>query len=748
MNVTDLEPAALAVRESAYAWQAAGFSVVPAQEDGTKKPHGTWKRYQHEAATEQQIDDWFGAGNRRGLGLICGAISGGLEMFELEGRAVADGARDRLVPALKGAGVFELWQRLIKGYCEFTPSGGIHLLYKISDHDVPKNTKIARRPKRKEEYTDEDWETLKKKPQFVPVAVLAETRGEAGFVVVAPSHGPVHPSGEPWCFTKDAKPGVVPTITWEERQALFAVARIVLDEMPESTPPPRRPLPPVGQTGTRPGDAWAAVTGWEDILDPEGWIYVYRQGNQDFWRRPGKNIGISARTGGSHDSMWVWSTSTELPAEESLTKFRVYSLIHFAGDDKRAAADLRSRGFGDQPTPSHLVPSMINDDPYTWSDQEGRGRDEVVAGPSPSWQPIDLTAILDGTYQVPVPTMMARIDGACLLYPGLIHSFHGESESGKSLVVQYECVRQINAGNDVLYVDFESDAPSIVGRLLEMGADRELLAKHFRYVHPEADVMAEWEHYAWNQLLAQPYTLAVIDGVTDALGVAGASSTDNDDIAKWSRQVPRTIAKKTGAAVVLIDHVTKDSDTRGRFAIGGQAKMAGLDGAAYVVEVIEPLGRGLRGTVVLRVAKDRPGGVRPKCGSFRKGDRTQEAARIVVDSTSGAGIEFEIHAPSTNPVVEQSQEARETFRPTGLMEKVSKFLEREGGYQSGNKVRSGVSGKGEMVDRALDTLVTECYVERSEGGRGAKLHRLIKPYLQTQDPASDRYQPPLDWTPS
>ena len=36
------------------------------------------------------------------------------------------------------------------------------------------------------------------------------------------------------------------------------------------------------------------------------------------------------------------------------------------------------------------------------------------------------------------------------------------AESGKSLIIQVECVRLINNGQSVLYVDFESDAASVV----------------------------------------------------------------------------------------------------------------------------------------------------------------------------------------------------------------------------------------------------------------------------------------------
>ena len=100
----------------------------------------------------------------------------------------------------------------------------------------------------------------------------------------------------------------------------------------------------------------------------------------------------------------------------------------------------------------------------------------------------------------------------------------------------------------------------------------------------------------------------MIDGVTEGMGVFGVdSSMDNDKVALWVRTFPRRVAQHTGAATVLIDHVTKNSDSRGRFAIGAQAKLAGLDGAACRSRLVKPLGRGMEGALSVRVAKDPAG---------------------------------------------------------------------------------------------------------------------------------------------
>jgi hypothetical protein len=127
----------------------------------------------------------------------------------------------------------------------------------------------------------------------------------------------------------------------------------------------------------------------------------------------------------------------------------------------------------------------------------------------------------------------------------------------------------------------------------------------------------------------------------------------------------RKIAERTGPAVVQVDHVTKDPESRVRFAIGGQAKMNGLTGSAYTIEVAQPVVRGLRGVVVMRVAKDRLGYIRGQSGPLRKTDRTQESARVTIDSTG----------PNTVVTVEPwhgadgMEAATATFRPTHAPER-------------------------------------------------------------------------------
>jgi bifunctional DNA primase/polymerase-like protein/AAA domain-containing protein len=351
-----------------------------------------------------------------------------------------------------------------------------------------------------------------------------------------------------------------------------------------------------------------------------------------------------------------------------------------------------------------------------------------------SWAPIDPGPILDGTYQPPLAQLFPRNDGHCLLYRGLVHSFHGESESGKSLIAQGEVARVLTDGGTAAYIDFESDATSVYGRLRDMAAPENALRTRFTYRRPDTDPFSmPGEREAFARLLADPLDLVIIDGVTDALSVFGASSNDMDEVTNVMRRFMRRVAQRTGAAVVMIDHVTKDADTRGRHAVGSQAKLNGLDGAAYVIEVAEVLGQDLRGAVTMRVGKDRPGGVRPHAGAWRKTDRTQLAATVIVDST-GDGIHITVEAPDVEAVAGGGPDRfdKAKARLTGVMEALSNHMQNSPGPLSKTNVDTWGTVRGDKrgeARAALDELILRGNVQASPQKRGGvNLWELKRPF--------------------
>lgn len=352
-----------------------------------------------------------------------------------------------------------------------------------------------------------------------------------------------------------------------------------------------------------------------------------------------------------------------------------------------------------------------------------------------SWRPVDLTSYLDGTHVPPTTAVLFRSDGIGLFYPKRVHWIHGESESGKSWVAQLATVDTLNSGGRVLYVDFESTPDELTSRLILLGASPEDVLERFHYVQPL--LSSDREPQAFSELLAVAYDFAVIDGVTESLGLYGAKSIDGDDVTTWGRKLPRRIARETGAATACIDHVTKSEDGRGRFAIGSQAKLALLDGAAYTVEP-KDIAPGQAGILILRVAKDRGGQVRAHSGPFRAADRTQETARIRFDSTDPKRIKYAVE-PFASFVDPETGES--TFRPTYLMERISRWVQ-DNPDKSTREITTSVAGKKQALATALELLVKEGYVAATEYiSRGAtgKRHRSSRIYYEAQDPQSGKF---------
>lgn len=366
----------MSVAEVARIWQAAGVSVVPILANQTKRPAVQWSPYITTAPTLMQVDEWWGNGKPFGLALICGAVSGNLELTEIEGRAMSSDSYIEIVNRMDELGVGHVWDLLYgpDGFTETSPSGGIHFLYRISDHEVPGNTKIAQKA------LDEKGQRL----------CLAETRGHGGYVITAPTPGICHPSGEPWML-REGKYGTLPVITWEERNRFHEALKMALDESPSTsvsaelsirTSPTTGLVPGLQGSNLSPGDDFENRTDWTEILEPHGWQLEHRgPGIERHWTRPGKDRrdGASATTGHAddRDRLYVFSTSTMFQSETPYTKFAAYTLLNHGGDYSAAASALARRGFGDR-LPTNLdeldpAPVVIDGESYSLDDM-GNGQ--------------------------------------------------------------------------------------------------------------------------------------------------------------------------------------------------------------------------------------------------------------------------------------------------------------------------------------------------------------------------------------
>lgn len=314
--------------EIALSAHAAGLCVVPPRMDGSKAPlPRTWKTFQQARPDPDQLRRWYSDG-LTGIGAIPGAVSGNLEVLEFDDADTYQHFKDEA----DEAGTGPIIARLEQGYVEASPGGGIHWLYRCDE--IGGNTKLATRP----DGTDDHG-----RPR---VKTLIETRGEGGFIILAPSNGKVHPTGRAYRLLGGGF-ATIPHLSPEERRDLLALARTfhVPDPAKIRDPDPR----PAGTTtGERPGDAFNARALWSDVLGPHGWIRLYARGETTYWRRPGKREGVSAATNWQgRDYLFVWSSSTPFETETPITKFAAYAALEHGGDLKRAAKALAEQGYGE-----------------------------------------------------------------------------------------------------------------------------------------------------------------------------------------------------------------------------------------------------------------------------------------------------------------------------------------------------------------------------------------------------------------
>lgn len=365
---------------------------------------------------------------------------------------------------------------------------------------------------------------------------------------------------------------------------------------------------------------------------------------------------------------------------------------------------------------------------------------------SSSWRFEDLTQLASGVELPPTPTVFQREDGQGLFYRGAVNDLHGEPGCGKSMIAQIAAAQELKSSHDVIYIDYEDSARNVVKRLLLLGVTGEQIVAHFHYVRPSAKPSSPTSLDGWRETLgyADTATLTVIDGVTSCLAYAGLDSNSGDDIAAWYNTMPRLILA-CGPAVVLIDHVVKSKDNRGRYAGGSMQKLALIDGISYSANMTKPVGKGVRGTIVIKSGKDRISEIEEHCAVSwdSNGSHLREAARIEINSTNPKLMHVTIARPNMMPS-EDRQTKRDDFRPTGLMEKISQLVENAIEEPSQSELfdalkSDGSGAKTAIMSKAIRLLLEEGYVTNRASRHNRACYRSARPYRQIDDPKSDSF---------
>src|SRR5262249_28352620 len=155
---------------------------------------------------------------------------------------------------------------------------------------------------------------------------------------IAPSNGPIHPSGGAYVLVRGGLDQIV-TLEPAEREKLWQLARTFNEAAQSEKPAVAERIPAFAEL---PGADFNARALWAEILEPAGWRFLFDHKGEGYWTRPGKDGGTSATSNYRASGLfYVFTTSTAFEAGRGYSKFSVYAQLQHAGDFAAAAAALR-----------------------------------------------------------------------------------------------------------------------------------------------------------------------------------------------------------------------------------------------------------------------------------------------------------------------------------------------------------------------------------------------------------------------
>ena len=341
------------------------------------------------------------------------------------------------------------------------------------------------------------------------------------------------------------------------------------------------------------------------------------------------------------------------------------------------------------------------------------------ATPTPAPTHTDLTWLLTGTPPtVNPPQFVKQTNGHALFYPARVNGIFGDPEAGKTWLAMIGIVEAITNHQRAAYIDVDHNGAHIITqRLTLLGANPHDLANPNLFQLHEPQDAQELTHTITQLTQWQP-AYAVLDSLGEMLPMLGIKSVDNDELSTALRNIATRLAN-TGTCVVTVDHLPKATEARSSgFAIGGTAKKRAIDGSYIYADARTPPAPGHTGKITLRIEKDRPGLLREHARGKYLGTFTIDSTRPDTTITS-----IDNESPITNDG---------EFRPTGIMEKISRLLE-DRDNANFREIKDAIPGKDTTLRAAIQTLLNEGHITTTPGPRNATKHRLLAIYREADD---------------
>ncbi len=176
----------MSLSEQAFAYHVQGYSIIPCKQD--KKPAlASWKKYQTECATDDEVIAWWQTNPQSNIGIITGKLSN-LTVIDVDNKGI-DGQKraDEMLKKFPATRTIQ------------TPSGGYHLYYK---------------------YQEGFTVSANAYPSYPNVDI----RGETGFVIAPPSQ---NVSGKQYIVIDNREPIAFPSHLFPVKKTLRKLSSIV-----------------------------------------------------------------------------------------------------------------------------------------------------------------------------------------------------------------------------------------------------------------------------------------------------------------------------------------------------------------------------------------------------------------------------------------------------------------------------------------------------------------------------------------
>jgi len=306
--------------QTAKHYRSIGLSITAVND--YKKSLYAWRKYQHHLITPNEITIAFNHPAAVGIAIICGKISGNLEVIDLDQKNdLRHILFEQFISEVNKYDPILLPQLVIAS----TKNAGYHFFYRcsnISNHSV-----LARRPCIGEELAANPKQKVK---------VLIEKMGNGSYIIVPPTPG--------YQFIQHNLNNI-PLIQPFQRQILLDIGK-TFNQYYE--PEPVEKTASIFQT-----DEESPFTDYNNrgdiiqLLERHGWKVIRKTTIKTYFRRPGNT---DHETSGDYNHQLglfgVFSTSTEFKLRTGYRPYAVYAILECGGNFRLAAKRLLAEGYG------------------------------------------------------------------------------------------------------------------------------------------------------------------------------------------------------------------------------------------------------------------------------------------------------------------------------------------------------------------------------------------------------------------